>query len=952
MRRSIIFLLAIYGFEGSLLFAQKYSKTFFTVNNGLPQSVVSSLAEDKVNGYLWIATEGGGLAQFDGRTFTTYTFEDGLLSNTIYKVFIDSHNNVWAGTRLGLSKFDGKEFHNFNKLRAVYHHIVEFNDTIFALSRNHSLIKIVHDSVSNANLKNYKGDEIQDILSDSPRWLYLYYTSHLLQRKGLYGTHQIDLSTLGVIYNLFPFGDQINIVSSSGAYTWTLQGLQSVDPHMNYPILLTDKEFKTIWTANRGNITKMTRGGKDDLSVTDTLAINVRILDQITGTERSTWFGTEGKGLVKYSKNSFELIRKGVVTAIEGSGKELWVATRENGLEVSETGQQKKHFDLGRHARVSKIRGFKNGTVWAAGDFGIVKIDSLKNLKAILDSKGFGVVTDIELDDHNRLWIGWKNGLAYTDADKPNNLHPINELSSKWVVCIKYVPYGDRIIVGTTKGMNQIYHGQTKRIVTRFDSIATPSVACYKKKYLIIGSSGRGICIYNLDNGSTKYYSKKNGLASNLIHALNVDEENMLWIGSENGIERIGFDEDLGMQEYMHFSEDHGLTGLESTTLYFNGEEKYFGMVDGVYKFSDLDNPKASEHPLHWTNVELVNSNAQLAEYAPKELGFFHIPENPKLPYNHNSVQFSFAKVFRKYPRATSYKFILMGQDKEWSPPTNAREVTYRNLEPGAYTFKVMARDNYGKWGSTSIQYNFSIAPPFYKTTFFIAFIILFLIGAFVLSAHFYSRRRVMQLLKLEKTRQDTLADVRKEIGIDFHDELGNQLARIINYISLIKINGSKTDRYLAQIEETAKNLIGGTKDFIWALDRLNDSSGSLYVHLKDFGDRLLPEKNIEFRAFYDFPEDISLAIGTGRQINFIFKEALTNAFKHSGSTQVTLRFAKLNAQLEILLTDNGVGMLPDKMNAPNGGIANIKLRSKRINSRLNIHSGIYGTKISLLIYF
>ncbi len=60
--------------------AQKfqYSLRNYTAVDGLPQSQVLAMLEDR-NGYLWVGTQGGGLARFDGREFTVYSTKDGLL---------------------------------------------------------------------------------------------------------------------------------------------------------------------------------------------------------------------------------------------------------------------------------------------------------------------------------------------------------------------------------------------------------------------------------------------------------------------------------------------------------------------------------------------------------------------------------------------------------------------------------------------------------------------------------------------------------------------------------------------------------------------------------------------------------------------------------------------------------------------------------------------------------
>src|SRR5687767_7747660 len=88
---------------------ERYSVRSYTAIDGLPQSQVNIMLEDK-NGYLWIGTQGGGLARFDGREFTVYTTMDGLLSNIINFLKLDDHHNLWIVHPRGITKFDGLSF--------------------------------------------------------------------------------------------------------------------------------------------------------------------------------------------------------------------------------------------------------------------------------------------------------------------------------------------------------------------------------------------------------------------------------------------------------------------------------------------------------------------------------------------------------------------------------------------------------------------------------------------------------------------------------------------------------------------------------------------------------------------------------------------------------------------------------------------------------------------------
>lgn len=63
--------------------------------------------QDKV-GNLWFGTSGEGVFQYDGNVFTQYTAKDGLGSNVVWSILLDSSGNVWFGTDDGVSRYDGK----------------------------------------------------------------------------------------------------------------------------------------------------------------------------------------------------------------------------------------------------------------------------------------------------------------------------------------------------------------------------------------------------------------------------------------------------------------------------------------------------------------------------------------------------------------------------------------------------------------------------------------------------------------------------------------------------------------------------------------------------------------------------------------------------------------------------------------------------------------------------
>ena len=95
-----------------LLWGQSCRIDSYQVADGLSQSQVFDLAEDQ-GGYVWMGTRGGGLSRFDGKDFTTFDGEDGLIDDRILSTYIASDGDLWIGTDAGLSQFDGLAFRNY-----------------------------------------------------------------------------------------------------------------------------------------------------------------------------------------------------------------------------------------------------------------------------------------------------------------------------------------------------------------------------------------------------------------------------------------------------------------------------------------------------------------------------------------------------------------------------------------------------------------------------------------------------------------------------------------------------------------------------------------------------------------------------------------------------------------------------------------------------------------------
>ncbi|MHA4739472.1 sensor histidine kinase [Dyadobacter sp. MSC1_007] len=108
-RLSLIFLFCI-------LFTAKvhgggYTFNLFDVSHGLPSPYVYNIFQDS-RGFLWLGTT-IGLSRFDGKQFVNYNTNDGLINNRVTEVFENKKGELVIGTYKGVSIFNGNKFTNF-----------------------------------------------------------------------------------------------------------------------------------------------------------------------------------------------------------------------------------------------------------------------------------------------------------------------------------------------------------------------------------------------------------------------------------------------------------------------------------------------------------------------------------------------------------------------------------------------------------------------------------------------------------------------------------------------------------------------------------------------------------------------------------------------------------------------------------------------------------------------
>lgn len=122
LRAYFIFIIVIIQFS-TLLFAQVQFVNIqnLTTDHGLVSNGISEIAQDS-SGYIWFGTS-LGLSRFDGYGFTNYqkSIDDStsIISNTVWEIYVDRDSTVWIcfdGSGLSRYRKEYNDFVNYNKL--------------------------------------------------------------------------------------------------------------------------------------------------------------------------------------------------------------------------------------------------------------------------------------------------------------------------------------------------------------------------------------------------------------------------------------------------------------------------------------------------------------------------------------------------------------------------------------------------------------------------------------------------------------------------------------------------------------------------------------------------------------------------------------------------------------------------------------------------------------------
>lgn len=858
-------------------FAQQYNFKTYSVEEGLPRSSTYSLYQDS-DGYIWVGLEGGGVAVFDGYQFKTFDMTNGLPSQDVRTVFRDSRGDMWFGTMEGLCKYDFRTTTVYTTKDGLVDNYIRTIDE----DENGRLWIGTNNGLSIYDGKNFVNLEApDDILQKKVR----------IVKKSLDGRMWVGTNDGINIFNsskskkpksskVLEFDTVLELYQDESKNMWagTKDGVFKFTKKdtIQYTVkkngLVNDRvraicqdQYGHMWFGTRTGISKF--DGKRFTTYTEKNGLgHNRIRDIIRDNQGNLWFGTYFGGLSMYSGSDFVhyttsegILNNQIFSIYEDAKNDIQLGSFDgvsklkfidDRLDTVITFSEKNGLKGDRvHSLLKDSRSY----YWYATDVGVTlsKDNKYYYIDESNDLPGEEVFTIYEHSD-GIMWLGTSKGLCSIDFSSPKKYKVTNypDILDRFKGSdVKTIIHDDHnnIWFGFRNGDLLCYTNKGEFIKPKLSQDITHVINLQidNRNQLWVGTDARGL--YRIELGEidfsqvfeTHLYTKEDGLGSNHVYSLMFDQEEYAWIGSETGLDKVRFNSKFEISAIKHYGIKDGLNGLEihenACLEDFDGD-LWFGTVKGVAFFnSNLDLKNSVRPKLHFKHIHVRGINDEENEGK----GRHNIPEYLTLDYNQNSIDFEFVGINLSAPDGTRYKWFLEGFDEGWSNPSTRRSISYTNLPPGTYTFKVMAANENGLWTATPISFTFTIEAPFWNTWWFYVICGLTLIA--VLYGFSYMRNRKLQIAKvmLETKIERATVQLRKEKEViesqneeiqlqrDKMGEINASITDSINYAQRIQkaimrpnLEGESTLKNKLFSFYRPKDIVSG--DFYWMAEKNN----------------------------------------------------------------------------------------------------------------------------------
>ena len=948
--------------------AQAVQQQVWTTESGLPQNSIHDLLQSR-DGFLWIATE-GGVARFDGASFAveSRTSSTAFTSNDVCCI-TEANGSLWFGTDDGLVQQTGDKLRRWSEADGlpsaqVLATAAAADGSVLALT-GAGVAKIANGRAivlpgtlgatamgpgAGSSVLVAAGGVLYHVVNGAFGKLRDGIPANVL---GVAGTEDgtVWLRTPDAFTALLP-GGQIRAWRLAGASNAT-QACQLSGTRTEFLKLAGD----AVWAGtNRGLfVLHANSPGAEPVSA----MTGVSVLSAMRDREGDVWVGTETSGLAELRRaavSTFPGLADEVVTSVvQAANGSVWIGTRDDGLRTVTSGRVSQHAN-GKltSAAVFSLATGQDGSLWAGTPDGLNRV-SADGVRHITSASGLpdDFVRSLLVARDGSVWAGTSQGLAHI-VRTPSGEERVTQVLTAAdglpadLIGAMMETHSGELWVGTSKGVARISGGHVQSIHATSEAVTA----------LLEDASGK----VWIGTRSGRLLQWADGHATTLglrpvrggISAMLDDGIGDLWLRSGNGVERMPI---------ASLNECAGATATTDGAAACSFPMRWYGVADGM---PSVELPSEG-HPAAWRMRDgtlWFATRKGVGVLSPQTLpkgGLQPVPvviegvmvddrsqpatSELRLPFGHSRIQLSFAGLSFAAPGAVRYRYRMQGFDTGWTDGGTHRDAFYTGLPPGRYRFEVTAINRDGVESTHPASIAVVITPPFYRRWWFYAATIG-LLGAAV-----YALYR-LRLRRIEREFNAVLAE-RSRIAREIHDTLAQDFVAVSLQLEVTAqlLKAHKTDAARQQIDGTrtlVQEGIRNARESIWALRNSAES---------------LPARMTEMVKRADGGgAHISFAVGgayrrlrseTENEAVQIAREALGNAVRHAGATEIQVTLDYTRTAVELQVRDNGRGFDQETAAKLDGhyGLRGMLERAARIPATLNVNSATgEGTLLTLHI--
>ncbi len=421
-----------------------------------------------------------------------------------------------------------------------------------------------------------------------------------------------------------------------------------------------------------------------------------------------------------------------------------------------------------------------------------------------------------------------------------------------------------------------------------------------------------------------KQYSQKQGLKSDVILSIIEDDNNGLWLATENALTRF----DMKKESFRNFDRYDGFVNVqmeEESVMKTLSGDLWFGNRAGILSF----NPQKIEtYNCNYKTVivDFLVSNKNLRSFNDNPVMKKSIQYVNSITLEHSQSNFmiEFAALNYYSQNRVSYRYILEGFENEWHYNGKNRIASYPNVPHGKYKFRVQAIDEANSSLHSEKTLEIIILPPWWLSWW--AYIIYFILGlllayAVVKAVLFYIKMRN------EIYIEQRVSELKIRFFTNISHELRTPLTLIMGPIQELKQKqplNEKGKQYLALIEKSASQMLQLVNQI---LDFRKIQNGKMILHVspielntliesfkKEF--MVLSEENEISYSFQLADEDIMIWADK-EKLEIVIRNILSNAFKFTnqgGGIYVKTGLNEDKTKCFISIEDTGVGIPQNKI--------------------------------------